>query len=440
MRSPGNGRSGARFPRLAALASILITLPISLVGQEAETPETNGALRVFVDCRGRFCDFDFLRREVPFINYVRDRQDAQVHVLMTSQQTGAGGRNFVLDFIGLGELEGMDDRQEVSTPPQIPDEEVLGTLSRAIGLGLARYAARTGTAGRLRVVGDEGGLEQAVATPEDDRWDFWVFRTSMRAGLEGEDRQKSISLFGAASANRVTERLKVEMSVDGRYDREEFEVDDSTTVTSIERDYEFETLVVHSLGAHWSAGVEGTVEHSSFRNRELAIRIAPALEYNLFRYEDSERKQFTLLYTVGFNSFDWREVTLFGETSEQRFDQTLRASLAVRQPWGEAGGELQASHFLDDPDQHRIEGRAFVRLRLIRGLSLDVSGELARVRDQINLPVGDATQEEILLEIRELQTGFEYDISVGFSYTFGSIFNNVVNPRFEGGGGGGRRF
>jgi hypothetical protein len=440
MTNPRTGTGGARAICLTGLAVICIGLPVSARAQETETPEANGALRVFVDCSGRFCDFDFLRREVPFVNYVRDRQDAQVHVLMTSQQTGAGGRNFVLDFIGRGAFEGMDDRQEVSTRPQIPDEELLRRLSRAIGLGLARYVAQTSNADRVRVVEDESIGGQAAASPEDDPWDFWVFRTSLEVGVDGEDRQNSVSLDGRVSANRVTEHLKLEMSVDGRYDREEFEVDDSTTVKSIERDYEFETLVVRSLGAHWSVGAEGTVEHSSFRNRELAIRIAPALEYNLFRYEDSERKQFTLLYTLGFNSLSWREITIFGKTSEQRFDQTLRASLAVRQPWGEAGGELQASHFLDEPARHRIEGRAFVRLRLIRGLSLDVSGELARVRDQINLPVGDATEEEILLEIRELETGFEYDLEVGFSYTFGSIFNNVVNPRFEGGGRGGRRF
>jgi hypothetical protein len=148
----------------------------------------------------------------------------------------------------------------------------------------------------------------------------------------------------------------------------------------------------------------------------------------------------TLLYTLGFNSFNWKEPTLFGETSERRFDQSLRASLAVKQAWGEAGGELQASHFLDEPARHRFDARVFARLRVVRGLSFDVSVEGSRVRDQINLPVGDATEEEILLEIRELETGFEYDLSVGFSYTFGSIFNNVVNPRFEGGGGGGRRF
>jgi hypothetical protein len=334
----------------------------------------------------------------------------------------------------------MDDRQEVSTAPQIPEEEVLERVSRAIGLGLARYVAQTPTADRLRVVEDEGLGERAAAGPQDDPWDFWVFRTSIEASVEGEDRQNQLSLDGTLSANRVTEKHKLEMSVDGRYEREEFEVDDSTTVKSIERDYEFESLAVWSIGAHWSVGAEANVEHSSFRNQDLAIRIAPALEYNLFRYEDSERKQLTLLYTLGFNSFNWKEPTLFGETSERRFDQSLRASLAVKQAWGEAGGELQASHFLDEPARHRFDARVFARLRVVRGLSFDVSVEGSRVRDQINLPVGDATEEEILLEIRELETGFEYDLSVGFSYTFGSIFNNVVNPRFEGGGGGGRRF
>lgn len=438
--NPSNGRGAGRCARLAAVAPILIVLPVAAAAQESEARQATGALRVFVDCSERVCDFDFLRREVSFVNYVRDRQDAQVHVLITSQETGAGGRNFVLDFIGRGDFDGMSDRQEIPTPPESSDEEVLERLSRAIGLGLARYIALTAGAERLRVVQDEGVGGPSVAIPGDDPWDFWVFRTSLGAGVEGEDRQSSISLDAEASANRVTQQLKIELEVDGRYDREEFELDDSTTVTSIERDYEFEALVVHSIGAHWSAGAEGNVEHSSFRNRELALRIAPALEYNLFRYEDSERKQLTLLYTLGLNRFNWREVTLFGKSSETRLDQTLRASLAVRQPWGEAGGELQASHFLDEPARHRLEGRAFVRLRLIRGLSLDIEGDLARVRDQINLPAGDATEEEILLEIRELETGFEYDVTVGFSYTFGSIFNNVVNPRFESGGGGGRRF
>ena len=40
------------------------------------------------------------------------------------------------------------------------------------------------------------------------------------------------------------------------------------------------------------------------------------------------------------------------------------------------------------------------------------------------------TPEEILLRLRELQSGYEVEAQFGVRYTFGSIFNNVVNPRF----------
>ena len=37
----------------------------------------------------------------------------------------------------------------------------------------------------------------------------------------------------------------------------------------------------------------------------------------------------------------------------------------------------------------------------------------------------------MLLQLRELQSGYEVSFSVGVSYSFGSLFNNVVNPRFR---------
>ena len=33
---------------------------------------------------------------------------------------------------------------------------------------------------------------------------------------------------------------------------------------------------------------------------------------------------------------------------------------------------------------------------------------------------------------RQLLTGFRYNLSIGFNDSFGSIFSNVVNPRFGG--------
>lgn len=53
-----------------------------------------------------------------------------------------------------------------------------------------------------------------------------------------------------------------------------------------------------------------------------------------------------------------------------------------------------------------------------------------RNHDQLNLPKGDASLDEILLRRRELATDYDYHISIGLSYTFGSVYSNVVNPRF----------
>jgi hypothetical protein len=58
-----------------------------------------------------------------------------------------------------------------------------------------------------------------------------------------------------------------------------------------------------------------------------------------------------------------------------------------------------------------------------------------RIKDQISLGKSSASTEEILLRLRQLATDYSYSFSVGISYSFGSIFNTVVNPRFGGSGG-----
>ena len=69
-------------------------------------------------------------------------------------------------------------------------------------------------------------------------------------------------------------------------------------------------------------------------------------------------------------------------------------------------------------------------LRIARGLSLNFEGSVSRVRDQLSLPRRDASPEEVLLRLRELQSDYELSFDIGIRYSFGSIFNNIVNPRF----------
>ena len=65
------------------------------------------ALNVFLDCS--YCDMDYLRTELPIINYVRDRKEADVDIVASSIQTGGGGQKFTFVFIGRGKFAGQKD-------------------------------------------------------------------------------------------------------------------------------------------------------------------------------------------------------------------------------------------------------------------------------------------------------------------------------------------
>ena len=96
---------------------------------------------------------------------------------------------------------------------------------------------------------------------------------------------------------------------------------------------------------------------------------------------------------------------------------------------------VDGSHFLDDFGKNRLTVFGAANVRIVRGLSVSFFGNFSRVCDQVSLPRRGASDEEVLLRQRDLATDFDYQVNVNLRFTFGSIFNNIVNPRFDGGGG-----
>ncbi len=423
--------------KIHALTAMALLLSASLAaGQEPVAPpdsskNLNGeTVRVFLDCRTR-CDFDFIRQEIPYVAWVRDRQDAQVHLLITSQRTGAGGRENTLAFIGLQDMTGVSDTLLQVSSPTDTDAERREQLTRTIELGLIQFVARTPVADRLEIHWSEGPGAMLETVEASDPWNSWIFRLRASGSLGGEERTRDYSISGSISANRTTEDLKTEIWTFARYAESSFELSDGSTTTGQRRDYGASLLQVWSLGDHWSAGGEASARHSLFGNYDIRTWIAPALEFSVWPYVEATRRQLTVLYALGVQYSDYIETTIFGEDQETRPAHSLFAGLSVNEPWGNATVGLEAFQYLHDLERHRLELFGFLSVRLFRGFDLNVNGQLARVKDQINLRAGEATDEEILLRQRELGTDFRYGFSFGFSYRFGSIFNQAVNPRFE---------
>jgi hypothetical protein len=130
-------------------------------------------------------------------------------------------------------------------------------------------------------------------------------------------------------------------------------------------------------------------------------------------------------------------MTIYDKTSQNLWSESLSLSLDVKEKWGSISTSLSGSHYFCDLSKYHLTLFAAVNVQLFKGLSFFAAGGGSRIHDQIFLPKGAASLEEVLLQRRQLETGYSYFVSVGLSYTFGSIFTNVVNPRFGSQGGAG---
>ncbi|MDH3424434.1 MAG: DUF481 domain-containing protein, partial [Gemmatimonadota bacterium] len=349
----------------------------------------------------------------------------------TYQDTGGGGDRYELDFIGLEELEGVDDLLTLTTfGTDVRDEEVSG-LQRVLSIGLARYSILVGAGAPVDLVRVERGAEtdRLVTSDEvDDPWDFWVFEVDAGLDLSGETSRRRRSFRGGFDASRTTTTWKFEFEAGGNWRRSEIELSDSTIVDS-RRDWDTEALVVYALADHWSLGGRAEVSAATRTNQDLNVAAGPRLEYSVWPYEESPRRSLSVRYDLGVRYFDYEEVTIFGKTEETRLVEQLEIALTQRQPWGSVFANAEASHYLHDLGKYRISTGGFLSFRVLRGLNLNVNGRASWIRDQLFLS-GDVSDEEILLERRRLQSNFDWDVGMGFSFQFGSIFNNVVNNRF----------
>lgn len=390
------------------------------------------APKVFIDCSE--CDIAYIKTEVTFVNYVRDRKEAQVHVLMTIQPTGSGGREYMFNFLGQNEFLGIDDTIQYFSNKSDTDDEVRRGLVKALKTGLASYAARTPIASRLAVLYSA----PPGAGTKTDRWKNWVFSLSGEGYFQGEQSVSSNSWGLNLSAHRVTADIKIRMGLSANFQNNSFAYD-SETISSTQENYSFNGLFVKGWGDHWSAGLSLDVESSSYSNTALRLRPAPAVEYNVFPYSQSSRHQLRLIYRLGFQSVRYRAETIYFKMRQTLFDQSLSAALDLKEKWGSINVSLSGQHYFHDFSKYQINLFGSLNLNLLKGLSAYAAGGGSIIHDQLSLVKGEASLEEILLRRRQLESGYNYFFVLGVSYTFGSIYTNVINPRFGSSSGGGVR-
>jgi hypothetical protein len=420
----------------------IILLFVSLSSVSNSQALQKEKLKIFIDCSNSFCDMNFIKTEINFVDYILDNKAADIHILITQQMNGGGGNQYQLIFFGQNNFKDRKDTLRYNSKPNSTDFEIRDLLVKYLQLGLVPFLSQTTEIENITIQLKQNlkGDSLSKATPTRDPWNYWVFNISTNGSLNSDQVYKNFRYNGNLSASRITDKLKVRFNISGGKNRSSYEFGDSSTgITKIvvnNDNYDFFHQVVKSLSGKLSVGYDFDISRSTFTNYKFRTLFKPAIEYDFFPYKDVNNKLFTVRYGVDVISNHYLDTTIYLKTRETLFGQGLDVSLTFNQKWGTINLSANSHSYFNHPKYYNVGLGGGVNVRLTGSLSFNVFVFGSYQRDQIYLPKGAATEQEVLTRQRQLATNYTYFTFFGVSYRFGSKLNNFVNPRFEGGNGG----
>jgi hypothetical protein len=434
-------RDVMRLAALAVLLPLLAAHPLhaQATGAPVTTapagPDSSDAIKVYLECRGdsfQGCSTDFFVIELPYVTWTRDRLFADMQFLVTTIQTGSGAFQYTVTALGRRRFDGRADTVVVNTIPNESEDGIRRKLAAQFALLLVPYVRTSSAAPRLRVVYDAPtGAKQATPQSVKDKWNFFVLSIEANGFMNTESRQTSANMFNDIRIRRVTERTAMRFGVFQSTRYSKFEIDDSTTVSNTIRQGTFFVRGVKALTSRLSVGALSNVGYSEFTNTTLVFRAAPVIEYNLFPWKQATSQQLAISYGIGPRYFRWKEPTIFGRSAEWRAQQELVIGSDVRKSWGSVNISARYASYIPELSKWNLSLNGNTSLNLVKGLQFNVGGGASLIRDQIFLAAAGQTPEQILTQQRALASNYSVFVFTGLSYSFGSIYNSVVNPRLD---------
>ncbi len=385
------------------------------------------AVKVFIDCQG-FCDLQYIKDHIRLVNYVRDAYESDVYVLIVSEEAGNNGERYTLIFEGQNRFKGRNDTLKFYTKSDETDDEIRSDMVKYLKIGLTWYVAHSPLVDYLSV--GENLPKKTEKKVVSTKWNNWIFKLSANGWGSGESSVKNSHFGTSFSASRITNEWIMDFSIRGSWDFSSYKITDNYTYHGKTVSNSFNSLIVKSISDHWSVGAQTNVDHSTYRNINFGIDFKPAVEYNIFPYSESTVHQMRILYAIGPEYYSYIDTTIFDKTKELLFRQKLSIAYEVVKKWGNIDLSLNGKTYLHDFSKNSLSFSTSVNVRVFKGFSVYTSGSIGLVHDQLFLPKQGASIEEILTRQQALATQYSYFFSAGISYTFGDIFNNVVNPRF----------
>ncbi len=383
-------------------------------------------ITVFLDCA--FCNESQVKKELNYLNFAVDPLRSNVHVFLTKQPLPSGANKYHIEVIGqeawAGEKISFDFVSDAQATNLQQDELII----KKIAIGLAPFIAKTTLANDIELKINKVQESKTTPTPAPTFLNNFIYDLGFNMSFSGDANQKNLKLGGTVELNNVSPEWRTRINSAINYQEKNINTSDKKIV-AIQRNQNTSLGVVKSIDDHFSAGLFNSYYANTFTNIDFSFWLAPAVEYNVFSYDDVPIREFTIAYRLGYMKRSYVEETIYGVLNEQLYRQMLDIDFRVRRPWGNIFAGISGSNFMDDWSKNRFVFNGSLAVRVFKGLQVRLGGNYQLINDQISLPKGQASLEDLLLAQRQAATNFQASMNVGMNYTFGALYNNVVNTR-----------
>ena len=377
-------------------------------------------LKVYIDCR---CDENYLKQETSFLEYVRDQDLADIEIFVRDVRNSTGSRSFEIKIDGNNDYEGISSSTVAVGYANDTSSTLRDKLLNKLKLALVPFLDKGNY--NLKVDIDSNFDDITI---NDDKWKNWVFELSGSYNNDKEESRQTNRYEIEFEIDKLTEDWRIGMELRRNESNRKFFSDDDVYISN-RKTTSFNGRAVRSISDHFSAGAFFGLYQNTYENVDLNRYIAPAIEYSFYPYKDVLSKEITLAYRIGLGKRNYIEKTIYGYEKQKLSSQTLSLNIRFRQKWGNISSYLNATQFLNDGSKKRFSLRSDLDIRVYEGLAVRLSGNINLIREQYNLAAGSTSIEDLLLQQRQIATDYRTNFSVGLSYTFGSIYNSIINTR-----------
>lgn len=416
--------------KIIFVALLILGTFSNVFSQENDTIQKNNFLRVYLDQNSNDNNYvNYLKVHLWYVNYVRDPKQSQVHIFINTQPTASGGLEYNIRFIGKEKFEKKNDTLQMIAPVDNSNRDTRDQLANVITMGLMPYLALNG---QQKYMAFDYTDKSKQVEESIDKYKNWVYTATLNTDLNGDNVSTVIVGDASFSASKITEQWKKRFNIYGTFGSNSYETATYSSAGSIFV-RGINGLVVKSLTDHWSLGLEAGYYASTYSNIKSQYSIAPGVEYDVFPYSESTDHLFTFKYRLQPLYNTYIDPTVFSKTKEFLLNQLIDATYTHITTWGNISTTLTGAYYLNVPKAYRVDLVSQMNFRLAKGLFFNATGSVALINNQVSLSSINLTPEQIILRQKETLTNFSYNLQVGLRYTFGSIFNNIVNPRYENG-------